>query len=143
MDKFENRLKRDADAIHAPVSPELRERIDASIRGTNRIQPVPDDGGPGHNLWWASSLTGLAAAAIVIVLINWNRPTTEPAPVEPVASVDNRTVPATFEEIQGFNPPRLIKTAEFATPLEEEMARLQADIERARATVRKDIEFTF
>jgi hypothetical protein len=37
----------------------------------------------------------------------------------------------------------LIKTADFATPLEEELARLQADIERARANVRKDIEFTF
>lgn len=140
MDEFENRLKRDADAVHAPVSPELRERIDASIRATNRIQPVADDRAPGHNLWWASSLTGLAAAVVVIVLINWNQPTTELAPLEPVA---NRTVPAAFEEIQGLNPPRLIKTAEFATPLEEEMARLQADIERAQATVRKDIEFTF
>jgi hypothetical protein len=140
MDEFENRLTRDADAIEAEVSPELRERIDASLRGTKRIEPVPESGAPGINLWWASSLTGLAAAVIVIVLINWNRSTMELAPVEPVA---DRTVPATFDELQGLNPPRLIKTADFATPLEEELARLQADIERARANVKKDIEFTF
>jgi hypothetical protein len=139
MDEFENRLKRDADEIRADISPELRERIDASLRGTKRIQPVPESGNPGINLWWASSLTGLAAAVMVIVLINWNRPTTELVPVEPVAQ---RTVPA-FDELQSLNPPRLIKTADFATPLEEELARLQADIERARANVRKDIEFTF
>ena len=140
MDEFENRLKQDADEIQAEVSPELRHRIDATLRATKRIQPVPESANPGINLWWASSLTGLAAAVIVIVLINWNRPTTEMAPADAVA---DRTVPATFEELQSLNPPRLIKTAEFETPLEEELARLQADIERARATVSKDIEFTF
>jgi hypothetical protein len=140
MDEFESRLKRDADGIQAEVSPELRQRIDATLRATKRIQPVAESGNPGINLWWASSLTGLTAAVIVIVLINWNRPTEQAAPVEAVA---NRTVPAAFEELQGLNPPRLIKTAEFETPLEEELARLQADIERARATVKKDIEFTF
>ncbi len=140
MDEFENRLKRDADEIRAEVSPGFKQRIDASLQATKRIQPVPDSATPSINLWWASSLTGLAAAVIVIVLINWNRPTTELVPLEPLA---DRTVPATFDELQGFNPPRLIKTAEFTTPLEEELARLQADIERARANVRKDIEFTF
>ncbi len=140
MDKFEQRLKRDADNIRAEITPDLRERVDASIRGTQRIKPVPDATSPGINLWWTSSLTGLAAAVIVIVLINWNRPVAEPVPVEPVA---HRTVPRAIDELQGFSPPRLIKTAEFTTPLEEELARLQADIERARATVRKDIEFSF
>ncbi len=140
MDEFENRLKRDADEIQAEVSPAFKQRLDASLHGTKRIQPVPESGNPGINLWWASSLTGLAAAVIVIVLINWNRPATELAPVQAVAE---RTVPATFEELQGLNPPRLIKTAEFTTPLEEELARLQADIERARANVKKDIEFAF
>lgn len=140
MDEFEKRLKRDAEDIRAGITPELKERIDASIRGTKRIKPVPDAASSGINLWWTSSLTGLAAAVIVIVLINWNRPVAEPVPVEPVA---DRTVPAAIVELQGFSPPRLIRTAEFTTPLEEELTRLQADIERARATVRKDIEFSF
>jgi hypothetical protein len=140
MDEFENRLKRDADAIQADISPELKGRIDASLQAAKRIQPVPESGAPGINLWWASSVTGLAAAVIVIVLINWNRPVIELVPVEPVA---RRTVPTAFDELQGLSPPRLIKTADFATPLEEELARLQTDIERARANVKKDIEFTF
>jgi hypothetical protein len=37
----------------------------------------------------------------------------------------------------------LFKTADFASPLEEEMIRLQADIEKARESVKKDIDFTF
>jgi hypothetical protein len=140
MDEFENRLKRDADEIRADVSPGFRERIDASLRGTKRIQPVPESGNSGINLWWTSSLTGLAAAIIVIVLINWNRPPEESVPIEPVA---DQGVADPIDEFQALTPPRLIKTADFTTPLEEELARLQADIERARENVRKDIEFTF
>jgi len=140
MDEFENRLKRDAEDIRAEVSPELRARIDASLRATEQIRPVPASRASGVNLWWASSLTGLAAAILVIVLINWNRPTTELAPAEQVAE---RTVPVAVDDLQGLNPPWLVKTADFASPLEEELAKLQADIERARETVKKDIDFSF
>jgi len=140
MDEFENRLKLDADAIRAGVSPELRSRIDASLRATEQIRPVPESRAPGLNLWWASSLTGLAAAIIVIVLVNWNQPATEQVPVEQVAA---RTVPVAVDELQGFYPPRLLKNADFAGPLEEELVRLRADIERARENVKKDIDFTF
>jgi len=140
MDEFENRLKRDAEDIRAEISPQLKERIDASLRATDRIQPVPESGTSSANLWWASSLTGLAAAIMVIVLINWNRPAAELAPLEPVA---RHTVPVQVEDLQMLYPPRLVKTAEFTSPLEEELTRLQADIERARETVKKDIDFTF
>ncbi len=137
MDEFENRLKRDAEEIRAGISPELRTRIDASLRATEQIRPVPESPATGMNLWWASSLTGLAAAVIVIVLINWNRPTNELVPVEAVASV-----PDNINENQGLYRPQL-KTADFTRPLEEELIRLQADIERARQNVREDIDFTF
>jgi hypothetical protein len=137
MDEFENRLKRDAEDIRAGISPELRTRIDASLRATEQIRPVPESRAPGINLWWASSLTGLAAAVIVIVLINWNRPTTELAPVESIASV-----PDYDNDIPSLYRPQL-KTAGFTKPLEEELIRLQADIERARQNVREDIDFTF
>ena len=137
MDEFENRLKRDAEEIRAGISPELRTRIDASLRATEQIRPVPESRASGMNLWWASSLTGLAAAVIVIVLINWNRPTNELVPVEAVASV-----PDNINENQGLYRPQL-KTAGFTKPLEEELIRLQADIERARQNVREDIDFTF
>lgn len=139
MDEFENRLKRDAEEIEAVVSPELQARIDASLRATARIRPVPESRTSGVNLWWASSLTGLAAAIIVIVLINWNQPTSEPLPAEPVA---RETEPAYVHEIPALYAPR-IKTAEFTKPLEEELVKLEADMEKAREYVEKDIDFTF
>jgi hypothetical protein len=139
MDEFEDRLKRDAEKIRADISPELRLRIDASLRATEQIRPVPESGATGTNLWWASSLTGLAAAVLVIVLINWNQPVTEVTPPAPVAS---QTVPDYIGEIQSLYLPR-VKTAEFTKPLEEELARLQADIERARENVKEDVAFTF
>ena len=65
MDEFEKRLKRDADAIQAEVTPELRARIDASLRGTGQVRPANRQAEPAPaNLWWASSLTGLAAAVM-------------------------------------------------------------------------------
>jgi len=137
MDEFENRLKRDAEEIRVGISPELRTRIDASLRATEQIRPVPESRAPGMNPWWASSLTGLAAAGIVIVLINWNHPTNELVPVEAVASV-----PDNINQNQGLYRPQL-KTADFTRPLDEELIRLQADIERARKNVREDIDFTF
>ena len=134
MDEFERRLKRDAEDIRAGISPELRSRIDASLHATEQIRPVPESRDSGMNLWWASSLTGLAAAIIVIVLINWNQPATGPLP--------DATVPNYVNEFQSLYPPQ-IKTAEFTKPLEEELVRLQADIERARESVKEDIDFTF
>ncbi len=139
MDEFERRLKRDAEDIRAGISPELRSRIDASLRATEQIRPVPESRASGMNLWWASSLTGLAAATIVIVLINWNQPATGPLPAAPLADA---TVPSYVNEFQSLYPPQ-IKTAEFTKPLEEELVRLQADIERARESVKEDIDFTF
>jgi len=139
MDEFERRLKQDAEDISGGISPELRTRIDASLRAMEQIRPVPESRAPGMNLWWASSLTGLATAVIVIALINWNQPATVPLPA---AEAANETVPDYVDEIQSFYPPRL-KTAEFTNPLEEELVRLQADIEKARESVKEDIDFTF
>jgi len=140
MDKFEKRLKQDAAAIEAPVSAQLRARIDASLHGIEPLRPAskaPAATSPG--LWWASSLTGLAAAVMVIVLINWNR--TEPK-MAPLPAVAEATVPADPEPLL-VAPLLDIRTADFASPLEEELVKLQSDIEKARESVRKDLDFTF
>jgi len=140
MDEFEKRLKRDADAIQAEVTPELRARIDASLRGTGQVRPANRQAEPAPaNLWWASSLTGLAAAVMVIVLINWDRTESVPVPAETIADV---TVPADPDPLMA--PPVLdIRTADFTSPLEDELVRLQSDIEKARESVKKDLDFTF
>jgi len=139
MDEFEQRLKHDAEKIDTGDTAALRARIDASIRATNRIRPVPETRDSGIGLWWASSITGLAAALVVIVLINVNRPDTPDTPAEPVV---HETVPEYIEELQGLARPE-IRTADFTSPLEDELVRLRADIERARQTVREEIALSF
>ena len=140
MDEFEKRLKRDADAILAEASPELRARIHASLQSTSQVRPAGKKAEPAPaNLWWASSLTGLAAAIMVIVLINWNRADSVPVPAENIA---NTTVPADPDPLMA--PPMLdIRTADFTSPLEDELVKLQSDIEKARQSVKKDLDFTF
>jgi hypothetical protein len=140
MDEFEKRLKQDADAVEASVSPQLRARIDASLRGTERARATGPEKRPGSRLWWASSLTGLAATIAVIAVVNMNRPDPAPGAV-PVA--DMPTVPDTVLDFPLIPPELDIQSAEFADPLEEELLKLRADIEKARDSVREDIDFTF
>lgn len=140
MDEFEKRLKQDADALEAEVSPQLRARIDASLRGTERVRAAGPVKRSTSRLWWLSSLTGLAGAIAVIALVNMNLQ--EPAPATtPVANMP--TVPDSRLDFPLIPPDLDIQSAEFTSPLEEELLKLQADIEKARNSVRDDIDFTF
>jgi hypothetical protein len=89
------------------------------------------------SLWFASSLTGLAAAIGVIVVLNWNRGEVElpPATVADTPSVTDQ------EEFRGF--PLNAQTADLTEPLQEELLNLQADLEKARESVEKDLRSTF
>jgi hypothetical protein len=142
MDEFEKRLKNDALDIGAEISPQLTSRIEASLLAAERIEPVRQNRSDTSTLWWASSLTGLATAAAVIVLLNWNRP--DPAPVLPEQTAF-QVVPDAHEylqQIQGRLPLRT-ETAVFTHGLEDELQKLQADLEKARENVNRDINFTF
>ena len=142
MDNFEKRLKRDAQDIDADLSPQLASRIEASLQSVERIEAIRQKRSATSNLWWASSLTGLAAAAAVIALLNWNQSGPEPVLPEQTAF---QTVPDAREylqQIQGRLPLRA-ETAEFTHGLEDELTRLQADLEKARKKVNQDIDFTF
>jgi hypothetical protein len=138
MDEFEKRLKQDADAIRVEASPELAARIDASLQGIEPIRPV-EQRPASANLWWASSLTGLAAAIAVVVVINWDRPNVE---VVPEVAEEIRTVPPD-DILEAELPDWDIRTVEFASPLEEELVHLKSDLEKAREKVRQDLDFTF
>ncbi|MDH3440423.1 MAG: hypothetical protein OEM63_06710 [Gammaproteobacteria bacterium] len=143
MDDFEKRLKRDADAIEAEVTPQLRARIDASLQGIEPVRQV-HKATPPVNLWWASSLTGLAAAVLVIVLMNWNQPGADVTLDETIADTRPESELPTVPEVPANEPPMLdIRTADFTSPLEQELQNLQSDIEKARESVRKDLDFTF
>ncbi len=138
MDKLERRLKEDAGLIKADLAPELQERIRASLESTQPAKHTPRTAQtPGTSLWWASSLTGLAAAALLIVLINWN------GGVEPVvvAASDPAPPEITWSIQSAF--PLNAETAEWTTPLEEELKNLQSDLEKARENVERDLRSSF
>lgn len=142
MDEFEKRLKRDAQGIDADLSPQLASRIEASLRSVERIESLREKGSATSNLWWASSLTGLAAAAAVIALLNWNRPNPEPVLPEQTAFAVVPDAREYLQQIQGRLPLRA-ETADFKHGLEDELVKLQADFEKARENVNRDIDFTF
>lgn len=142
MDEFEKRLKRDAQGIDADISPQLASRIEASLRSVERIESLREKGSATSNLWWASSLTGLAAAAAVIALLNWNRPDPEPVLPEQTAFQVVPDAREYLQQIQGRLPLRA-ETADFKHGLEDELVKLQADFEKARENVNRDIDFTF
>lgn len=131
MDKLSHRLHRDADNIEVVVSNELDQRIAASLRS---ITPeagsvsVPKSRRP-EMFWWASSLTGIAAAIAVIIIVN------SQAPVEPA------TVTATPTNIIAAVPviDWKTETAMLTGQLQQEFDDLQSDIKKAEKKVREDI----
>lgn len=139
MDEFENKLKRDAEAVKAEVSPELRARIDASLRGVEPIRPVSTPRSAPNRLWWASSLTGLAAVVALVIINTFDSPdSTDIQEVDVVA----RTEPPLPAELLLLSPELDIRSVEFVSPLEEELIKLQSDLEKARENVRQDVDFT-
>ena len=134
MDKLANRLRQDAESIEANVSDELDQRIRASLQGVTPVADRPVEKPPVRHLgfWWASSLTGIAAAAAVIAIINSQQvnlqqeaPAPQPTPANILAAVP--TIDLKTE------------TAVMTSPLEQELDALQSDLEKARAVVREDI----
>ena len=134
MDKLARQLREDAASIDAEISAELDSRIRASLRNV-----TPESAKPAPRVvrspafWWASSLTGVAAALGVIAFINLDRPgpTAQNQVPEPVAHI---VVPAIDLEVEA---------AMLTSPLTEELARLQADLERAEEAVRNDVRIDF
>jgi hypothetical protein len=135
MDNFEQRLKQDAENIAADVSPELRSRIDATIRAGTAPATQHAKKPAGFRLWLAASLTGAAAAILVVTIAP--RESSSPRPEQV-----GRAVPQYAPELERMFPLRA-ETAELTAPLEEELKNLQADIEKARENVEEDLEFTF
>ncbi len=127
MDKLATQLREDAARINVKVSSELDDRIRASLEAVTP-ERSPENAAPGRSrsMWWASSLTGIAAASVVIVLINLNQP-------EPPAAVSDTQVTGLFQ------PQLIIDPAVMTAPLQKELEDLEADLKKAEEAVRKDI----
>ncbi len=136
MDKLAERLRKDAADIHVEFSPELDNRIRASLTG---ITPeAPREERPRHSplFWWASSLTGLAAAVALIVVINLGDPA-GPASVPVAATQPDIVVP----ELPAL--PLKAEQAMSVSPLEQELSDIQSDLEKARDAVSEDVRQMF
>jgi len=133
MDKLAKQLREDAGQIESNISPELDERIRASLHG---ITPGPiDKPRPASRpavFWWASSLTGVAAAVAIIAVVNLQAP-------EPGPELANTTaVPLVLPTIK-WNT----ETAVLTSPLEQEIEDLQSDLKKAEEAVKQDIDRLF
>ena len=76
--------------------------------------------------WWASTITGVAAAVAVIAIANWQEPDSPATPPLNVVAA----IPAI--ELKA-------ETAMLTAPLQEELDRLQSDLRKAEEKVKRDI----
>ena len=133
MDKLAKQLREDASRIDCEVSAQLDDRIRASLEAIEPEMPAkPDRRSKSFPLWWASSLTGVAAAIAVIVLVNLQSETVGPPVTEPAAQA--LVIPSFEWETQ---PAALTRS------LEIELEKLQADLEKAEEAVKQDIDDLF
>lgn len=129
MDNLAKQLREDADHIEVLVSPELDDRIRASLAGVSQERATPTEKRPAASFWWASSLTGVAATIAIIAIVNLSGPEpqvgiTEPAPTPFAASnFDWNMQPAVLTET-----------------LEQELVDFQADLKKAEQAVRSDLD---
>lgn len=133
MDNLAAKLRQDAEQIDASISPELDERIQASLHNVTQERPTPRrEATRSLSFWWASSLTGVAAALAVVVIVNLRAPDPAPAVTEPVAGT--LVLPSV---------PWNVRTAVLTTPLEQEIEDLQADLKKAEEAVKEDLDVVF
>lgn len=132
MDKLAKRLRDDAAQIDATISPQLDDRIQASLQGITPESEQAVRRPRPFSLWWASSLTGATVAIVLIVVVNLRTP--EPLPVAAQPTPQPLAMPAVE-----WNT----RTAVLTSPLEEEIENLQSDLKKAEEAVKQDIERLF
>ena len=127
MDKLATQLREDADRINVTVSDELDHRIEASLRAVTpeRERPAVPVARPPL-FWWASTITGVAAALAVLAIVNWQ--TAGQPDAAPVQVAD-------LEPPIDLN----LEAAMLTAPLEAELEALQSDLKKAEEKVRRDI----
>jgi hypothetical protein len=127
MDKLAKQLREDAAKINVEVSAQLDDRVRASLQGVTQEQ-ARDNLPPvrPRSMWWASSLTGIVAAAALILVLNLNQPV-------PVPPQNDFAVPPIL------TPDLIFEKAMMTEPLEQELADLEADLKKAEEAVKKEI----
>ena len=130
MDELEQRLREDAAKIDARVPREVSARLRARLQDQARV-PHAREASP-FRLWAFASLSGAAAALVVVLLLPRSEAPRDPQPVA-------TSVPVPRDVAREF--PLVAKTAELTAPLEQELEALKSDIEKAREKVEDDLAF--
>ena len=140
MDKLRDTLKADAGQIRVTISDELDARIHASLQGVEPELPARQrQPRKSFSFWFASSLTGIAATILVIVVANLKGPG---APVTVASSpATNSATPVVTE--QAFAPLLKAESAVLTAPLREELENLESDLKKAERAVREEIGLSF
>ena len=133
MDKLAKQLKVDAQMIDVHLSDELDHRISASLQGVTPERPeAPPVQQRPALFWWASSLTGIAAALAVIAIINsYSQPTVDPVPLV----VDTSPVPESLTPTIDWKT----ESAMLTRPLQRELEDLQSDLKKAEEKLKREI----
>jgi hypothetical protein len=103
----------------------------ASLQGVAPETKVTERPQRPANFWWASSLTGLAAALIVIAVINATAPGTDATR----ETVDTMPVAVATSPIIDWKT----ESAMLTRPLQQELEDLQADLKKAEEKVKQEI----
>ncbi len=133
MDKLAKQLKADAAMIDVRVSDELDRRIAASLQGVTPEKPeLPAEPVRPALFWWASSLTGVAAALVLIAFFNaQSQPGEDPAvPGEGTSPVPVAATPTIDWKTE---------SAMLTRPLQQELLNLQSDLKKAEEKVKREI----
>lgn len=148
MDKLSAQLRVDAKRIEASVSSDLEKRIQASLTGVTPWADPAVRQSPRQSahrnvkpaaLWWASSLTGIAAAIVLVVWVNWmQQPALAPVTTPVAANYSSSPDPSNSSPMA---PPIDLhaETAALTGPLKQEYSAVQTDLKRAEKQVRKQI----
>jgi len=130
MDKFTQQLRDDADRIEVVITPELDNRIRASLLSVRQETHRPAVRGKlAASFWWASSLTGVAATVAIIGVLNLSDPDTGIAITEPPVA---QFVMPKFT----WQPKAAILTA----TLEQELEDIESDLKKAEQVIREDFD---
>jgi len=132
MDKLAKQLKDDAARIDVRISDEFDRRMAASLEGiTPEVPDAPRLRQRPAAFWWASSLTGVAAALVFIAVINSH------SQVEVTEVISPPTSPVSMATIPTID--WKAESAMLTRPLQRELEDLQADLKKAEEKVKKEI----
>ena len=139
MDRIEQRLRREAADIEARAPSASVRRAQAAVHAEQSRDTRTR--APHSAPWW---LVGLAAAGVAAVVLLAVRPDMPPRETAPTMSAMPAT-PRSLAQPRDIAPLPIMQldTVARTAPLDAELERLQADLERARETISDDIRTMF